>query len=57
MQVGDGGARRAHHRGPGATLRQSQREEAGGALVDPGVQPEQAGLGGVEGREGQRRVP
>ena len=35
---------------------QPEGEEAGGPLVDAGVQPDQAGLGGVVRREGQRGV-
>ncbi len=38
-------------------LGQPEREEAGRALVDPGVQPDQPGLGRVVRRERERRVP
>ena len=39
-----------------ADLGQPERQEPGAALVDPGVQPDQPGLGGVVRREGQRCV-
>ena len=57
VQVRDGGARgrRHRHRTPGPQ-REAQREEAGGPLVDPDVQPQATGgVGGVQ-REGQRGV-
>ena len=57
VQVRHRGARRAHHRGPRPALGQPEGEEPGGPLVDPGVQPEQPGLGGVVRRERERRVP
>ena len=56
VQVGDRRARGADDGGPAADLREAEGEEAGRALVDAGVQPDQPGGRGVERRERQRGV-
>ena len=56
QEVGHGRPGGAHDGRAGAHLGEPEREEAGGALVDPGVQAQQVGPGRVVDREGQRRV-
>ena len=58
VEVRGGCARRAEDDGgPVAALGQAEREEAGGALVDPRVQRDPARLGGVVRRERQWCAP
>jgi hypothetical protein len=57
MQVGDGRPRRTDHRGPRTHLGQPESEEAGGPLVDAGVQPDQPRRRGIVRGEGERCVP
>ena len=57
VQVRDGRPRRRHHRHrPAGPQRQAEREEAGGALVDPHVQPQAPRDVRVVQRERERRA-